>query len=217
MTTAGRLSGLPPLGAQQRYGRVGVPPAGKPEYRRWIPALSTLDTPVEQYYFTILRPKDIPLDAPELAVARRVHAKTDLDHFGIGFENYDRLINSSVGTVIEANFDRESVLQTIADTGYERSAEYRGYEVFARSDVPRHVAFGNDVVVWTNEYRHDAPNLEALIDAGKGAVLGTTKRTPPLSDSHRSQGDSTLILPIRWFTISTRRTGYPHGRRSKQR
>ncbi|UPV99233.1 hypothetical protein M0R88_11925 [Halorussus gelatinilyticus] len=166
--TAGCTSDLPPLGSQQRYGRVAVPPADAPEYRQWIPSPATLDAPVEQYYFGVLRPKDIPLDAPELVVARRAHAKTDLDYFGIGFENYDRLVTSSVGTVVEANFDRATVRQTITDSGYERSGEHRGYAVFSRSDVPRRVAVGDGVVVWTSEYRHAAPNLEALIDAGKG-------------------------------------------------
>jgi hypothetical protein len=166
--TAGCLSSLPPLGGDQRYGRLGVPPAGDPAYRRWLPAPSRFDPPVEQYHFAALRPTGPRPDAPELFVARRAHQTAQLDYFGIGFESYDRLVDSSVGSVVEASFDRASVVRTVSDSGYERTGEYRGYGVFARTDVPRRVAVGDGVVAWTSAYHHDRPDLEALLDAGAG-------------------------------------------------
>lgn len=166
--TSGCLSGLPPLGDGQRYGRLDVPSADDPTYRKWLPAPSSIDSTVERYHFAVLQPSDPRPDAPELFVARQAHAKADIDYFGIGFANYNRLIDSSVGTVIEATFDRKSVTQTISETSYKRTGEYRGYEVFSRSDVPRRVAVGNDIIVWTSSYRHDYPALEVLIDAGEG-------------------------------------------------
>jgi hypothetical protein len=166
--TAGCLSSLPPLGSDQRYGRLGVPSADAPNYREWLPAPSSADLPAERYHVAALRPTGPRPDAPELFVARRAHAKAALDAFGIGFENYDRLVDCTLGTVVEATFDRASVARTVADSGYERTDDYRGSAVFERSDVPRRVAVGDGVVVWTSAYEHGRPNLEALVDAGAG-------------------------------------------------
>ncbi len=166
--TAGCLSGLPPLGDDQRYGRLDVPPADEPTYRKWLPAPTSVDPSIKRYYFTAMQPESLRPDAPELFVARRADTKANLDYFGIGFENYDQVLDSSVGTVIEATFDRTKVIQTITDSGYERAGEYRGYPVFARSDVPRRVAIGDDVVVWTSAAKHELPHLEAIIDTGNG-------------------------------------------------
>jgi hypothetical protein len=107
-------------------------------------------------------------DAPEKFVVGRAHLKTSLDYFGIGFENHDRVLSSPLGTVIEASFDPSSVIRTVEDSGYERTDEYRDFTVLSRSDTVRRVAIGDGVIVWTSEYRHETPNLEAIIDAGTG-------------------------------------------------
>lgn len=169
--TAGCLSSLPPLGGNQRYGRLGAPSGGDPSYRQWLPAPTTIDPPVEQYAFTAMRPTGARPDAPEAFIARRAHSKADTDYFGIGFENYEWLVDSTVGTVIKTTFDRTHVVQTLTNSGYERAGDYRGYSVYARSDVPRRVAVGDGILVWTNAYIHDRPNLEALVDAGAGDRL----------------------------------------------
>ncbi|MDQ2056307.1 hypothetical protein [Halobellus sp. H-GB7] len=166
--TAGCLSSLPPLGGDQRYGRVGVPPAGDPGYRKWLPAPSSVDSSADPYHFTALGSTALRPEAPEKFVGRQAHARAALDAFGIGFENYDRFIGSNFGVVVEASFDRAEVTRTVTGTGYERDGDYRGYATFVRSDVPRRVAIGDDAIVWTSAYQHDAPNLEALVDAGAG-------------------------------------------------
>ncbi|MFB6121880.1 MAG: hypothetical protein ABEJ78_00275 [Haloferacaceae archaeon] len=166
--TAGCLSSLPPLGGNQRYGRLGAPAGGDPTYRRWLPAPTSVDSPVDQYAFVALQPTAPQPAAPEEFIARRAYSKADVDYFGIGFENYDRFLDSPFGTVVEATFDRAHVVRTVADSGYERTGEYRGYPVFARSDVSRRVAIGDGVVVWTSAHKHDRPHLEALVDAGEG-------------------------------------------------
>ena len=71
----------------------------------------------------------------------------------------------------KSDLDDQTVLEqaeTVTDSGYERTGEYRGHTVFARSDVPRRVAIGDGVIVWTSVQKHEQPNLEALIDAGAG-------------------------------------------------
>ncbi|MFD1600341.1 hypothetical protein [Halobellus rarus] len=159
---------MPPLGGNQRYGRLTVPNGGDPAYRRWLPAPTSVESPIERYYFAAVQPTTLQPGAPEEFIARRAYSKADINYFGIGFENYDRLVDSIFGTVIEASFDRTPVTETVTDSGYERTGEYRGHSVFARSDVPRRVAIGDGVIVWTSVQKHEQPNLEALIDAGAG-------------------------------------------------
>ena len=166
--TTGCLSSLPPLGDDQRYGRLDAPPASDPTYRKWLPAPSSLDRFDEPYHFVALDSTTRRPDAPEKLVAGRAHLKASLDYFGIGFENYDRVVSSLLGTVIEASFKPSTVVRTIEDGGYERTGEYRDFTIFSRSDTIRRVGVGDSVVVWASEYRHEAPNLEAIIDAGTG-------------------------------------------------
>ena len=168
LSTAGCLSALPPLGEQQRYGRLGVPSAGPPAYRKWLPAPSVVESPDEAYHFVAMEPTASRPEAPGKFVAGRARLKASLDHFGIGFENYDRLVSGTFGTAIDASFDREDVVQTITASGYERTDTYREFTRFTRSDPPRRVAVGDGALVWTSAYHHDAPNLEALVDAGTG-------------------------------------------------
>lgn len=168
LSTAGCLSGLPPLGDDQRYGRLDIPPAGAPAYRTWLPAPSAVDRDVEKYHFVAMESTALRPDAPEKFIAGRARLKASLDYFGIGFENYERLVSGTFGTAIEASFDRERVVQTVESSGYERTDTYRGFTRFARSDVPRRVAVGENAVVWTSAYHHDAPNLEALVDTATG-------------------------------------------------
>ncbi|MFC5369059.1 hypothetical protein [Salinirubrum litoreum] len=168
LSTAGCLSGLPPLGDDQRYGRLDVPPAGDPAYRRWLPAPSAVDTDVDDYHFVAMQSTASRPDAPAKFVGGRARLKASLDYVGVGFETYDRVVSGTFGTVAEASFDRERVVQTIDSTGYEQTGAYRGYTVFARSDVPRRVAVGDGTVVFTSAYHHDSPDLEALVDAGRG-------------------------------------------------
>jgi hypothetical protein len=168
LSTAGCLSALPPLGEEQRYGRLGVPSAGPPAYRKWLPAPSAVESSDEAYHFTAMASTEPRPEAPEKFVFGRARLKASLDHFGIGFENYDRLVSGAFGTAIEASFDREDVVQTIASSGYERTDTYRGFTRLARSDVPRRVAVGDEALVWTSAYHHEAPNLTALVDTATG-------------------------------------------------
>jgi len=168
LSTAGCLSSLPPLGDDQRYGRLGVPPADTPSYRTWLPAPSAVDLDGGQYHFVTMASTAPRPDAPEKFVAGRARLKASLDYFGIGFENYDRLVSGAFGTAIEATFDREHVHRTIESSGYERTNTYRGFTRFDRSDIPRRVAVGENAVVWTSAYHHETPNLEALVDTATG-------------------------------------------------
>ena len=167
--SAAGCTGLPPLGSKPSYGRVDVPEADAPDYRRWLPAQSVVETD-DDCLITYAEPGPFYGPAPEEFVARRGYHRAELDYFGIGYENYDRLVTTNLATVIEAEFAAGEVASTLAATAYEPDGSYRDYDLYARSDVPRRVAVRDGVIVWTSGGRLDAANLEATIDAGRGDV-----------------------------------------------
>ncbi|WP_018256997.1 hypothetical protein [Halomicrobium katesii] len=164
---SGCTGSLPPLSSKPRYGRVDVPDAGPPKYRRWLPAGWDSETD-EDWVITYAEPGPFEGPVPEEFVARRGFHKLELDYFGIGYENYDSLTTTNLATVIEAEFTADDVAATLADTGYESERSYRGYDVYSRSDVRRRAAVRDGVVVWASANEHNAPDIEGTIDAGHG-------------------------------------------------
>ncbi|MCU4799215.1 hypothetical protein OB920_02355 [Halobacteria archaeon HArc-gm2] len=167
--SAAGCTALPPLGSKPSYGRVDVPEAGPPDYRRWLPAQSVVETD-DDWLITYAEPGPFDGPAPEEFVARRAALRVEIDYFGIGYENYDRLVTTNLATVVVAEFAADEVAATLADTAYEPDGTYRDYDLYARSDVPRRLAVRDGVLVWTSAEHHRAANLEATIDAGRGDV-----------------------------------------------
>jgi hypothetical protein len=99
-----------------------------------------------------------------------------LDYFGIGYRNYDRaLAMLSRGIVVaEADIDRKTVADAVANTGYETAEPYRGYDVYARSDIPRVVAVSDSALLFGHSRRTNPnrarENVETTIDAKSGEV-----------------------------------------------
>ena len=165
--TAGCLSSLPPLGREQSYGRLEVPPPDDPAYRRWLPGPSTF-TDSSDYTFAYREPAPVDGGEPEEVLGRRAISKSELDYFGLGEANYDRLLDTPFGAVVEAAFEASTVTETLAGSGYEPDGNYRGYDLFSRSDVRRRAAVRDGVLVWSSERVHDRPDVEALVEAGAG-------------------------------------------------
>ncbi|WP_225334493.1 hypothetical protein [Halomicrobium urmianum] len=168
-TSAAGCTSIPPLGSKPSYGRVDVPDAGPPDYRRWLPAQSVVETD-DDWLITYAEPGPFDGPVPEEFVARRGFTIAELDYFGIGYERYDRLVNTNLATVIEAEFAAGEVASTLAETGYEPDGSYRDYDLYARSDVSRRAAVRDGAIVWTSAEHHRAANLEATVDAGRGDV-----------------------------------------------
>lgn len=170
-TTAGCTSALPPLGSAQRFGRIDVPDADPPRYREWLPApgaVEALDNP--HYAYLLRRPGELDYPAPVRFTTPRKRLLAELDHFGVGYANYDRLLATDLGTVIEADFDPATVAETLADGGYAPTGSYGGFDLFARDDVSRRTAVGEEAIVWSSERVHALPAVDALIDARAGRV-----------------------------------------------
>jgi hypothetical protein len=167
-SVAGCLSGLPPLGGRQTYGRIESPPADDPAYRRWLPAPATTDLERDHHRLVAATPGPVTGGEPEEFLGRRAFLRSDLDYLGVGYERYDRVLDCDLGAVLEAEFDPGSVADTLLDSGYERDGTHRGFALFSRSDVRRRAAVDDGVVVWSSRRVHDAPDVEALVDAGLG-------------------------------------------------
>ncbi|WP_276270730.1 hypothetical protein [Haloarcula litorea] len=167
--TAGCLSSLPPLGGSLSYGRLDVPPADEPAYRRWLPTPEAFDTRYDDgYAFAYAEPGPYVARAPRTFRARRAYGIRALDYFGVGYENFDRLVSCDLGTVLEGEFDRDTVTATLADSGYASEGSYRGFDLYGRRDTRRRAAVGDGVLVWTSERTDDHPDLELLVDTGAG-------------------------------------------------
>ncbi len=167
-STAGCSTALPPLGTRQSYGRVDAPPADAPTYRRWLPAPTGESGGDAGYSFHYAEPGPVDGGEPEEFLVRRALTEIDLDYVGVGFENYEFLLGCEFGTVVGAEFDAASVVETVTASGYGPDGSYRGYDLFARSDVPRRVAVGDEVILSSSQSADPDPDLEALIDAGAG-------------------------------------------------
>ena len=192
--TSGCLSALPPLGQEQSYGRLEVPPPDDPSYRRWLPAPSTFEHDRSHYTFLYTRPSKIDGGEPEEFIFRQAATKTRVDYFGIGYRDFDFLLDVDFGTVIEADFEPSAVTATLTDSGYDPEGSYGEYELFARSDVPRRAAVGDGAIVWSSSRVHDAPDVRALIDAESGGRRRYHEGSDSFSRLTEAIGASRMII-----------------------
>jgi hypothetical protein len=66
---------LPPLGREQSYGRLEVPPPDDPAYRRWLPAPSTFAND-SNYAFAYREPAPVDGGEPEELLGRRAMSRS---------------------------------------------------------------------------------------------------------------------------------------------
>lgn len=136
--SAGCTGALPPLGSRQQFGRVDVPAADPPAYRRWLPAPSAVGAGERpQYPFLFRRPGALDYPAPVRFTTPRKRFLAELDHFGVGYANYDRLLRTEFGTVLVGGFEPAIVVDTLTSSGYTPDGTYKGHDRFVRSDVRR--------------------------------------------------------------------------------
>lgn len=175
---AGCLNLLPPVGQQVRYGRVDVPAAATstPRYRQWIPAahetpdIDTDGDPAEISWLSVT-PGRIGAETlgATFGVARAVIVN-QFDYLGHGFDHYDYVhAVDPFGVVAEGDVDSETVAETVLDGGYSRDGQYREWDLFDRTDIPRAVAVSDDAIVAS---RGDERRtlLRTLADAGDGRI-----------------------------------------------
>jgi hypothetical protein len=172
---AGCTAAMPPLGQRIRYGRVDVPDPEPPTFEKWVPspdvgqvsASSTVDYDIAYATPAELAPGE-PADDPG-----RIFLKYGLDYFGVGYRDYDWILDTSHGVVVRAEFDPESVKETVAGTGYESAGTHDEFEFFTRSDNYRGVGVGDDEILFDKHHRSAeviVENLQALVDARRDRV-----------------------------------------------
>ncbi|WP_142857432.1 hypothetical protein [Salinigranum halophilum] len=170
---AGCTSAVPPLGSAQRFGRVDVPPASAPTYRRWLPAPAAVGLDDAHYAFLLRRP-------------------TELDSFGVGYANYDRLLRTPFGTVLEG-VDPAAAEVTLTESGYRRDGTHEGGDVFVRSDVRRRAVVTDGALVWASHRVHDRPNVEALVDAHDGRLPRYHEESGTFGQVTDAVGESRMV------------------------
>jgi len=181
LTATAGCSGLPPLGSRVNFGKVDAPGPGKPVYRKWLPAPTAAgsDTTfghVEDsqdrpgYMFNYSEPPAFEGAPVPLNQARDWNVPA-LDYFGVGFDNYERLVSVDFGTAvaIEADVDPGSVAETVTSSGYGPEGTYRDYDLFSRSDVYRVLAVRGDAMLFATGERADA-DVRAMADARAGEL-----------------------------------------------
>jgi hypothetical protein len=194
---SGCSSALPPLGSQLDFGRVDVPDADDPTYRQWLPTPSVAATDREHYNVLFRRPSAIDYVAPVRFAVPKKSLLTDLDYVGVDYADYDRLLATPFGIVLEGGFDAATVTDTLADTGYAPDGSYREFDLFARSDDPRTVAVGDDTVVYASDRLHRAADIRALVDAKAGRVERYHEADDRFARASEAIGESRMVEFLR--------------------
>ncbi|MFB6151976.1 MAG: hypothetical protein ABEJ40_09240 [Haloarculaceae archaeon] len=94
-----------------------------------------------------------------------------LDYFGVGYEDYERVVSVEMGDVyaIEADVDTAAVAETVTDSGYAGAGSYRDYDLFSRSDLRRVLAVRADALLFGVGERAGA-DVRAMADARAGGL-----------------------------------------------
>ncbi|MFC6974132.1 hypothetical protein ACFQL1_04730 [Halomicroarcula sp. GCM10025709] len=197
VSLSGCTSALPPLGSQLDFGRVDVPDADDPAYRQWLPAPARIADDRHHYDVLVRRPTALDYTAPVRFVVPKKSLLTDLDYVGVGYANYDRLLSTPFGVVLEGQFDAATVTATLADTGYARDGAFHEYDLFTRADDPRTVAVRDGTVVYANERRHEAADVRALVDAEAGRIDRYHEAEDRFARASAAIGESRMVEFLR--------------------
>lgn len=163
--TAGCFGTLPPLGGRVDFGRVDAPPADDPTYRDLLPRPGAFTpdggaTDPQPMSPTVYSPGAFPAAGDPGSVHGHVagRSKVGLDHFGVGWADYDavvdyRPLDYEATYLVRAAFDPDTVAGTLRDTGYRRGDPIRGRPTFARDDPRRAVAVDDATLVYAEGSR----------------------------------------------------------------
>jgi uncharacterized protein YhfF len=166
--TAGCLSALPPLGQSVKYGRLDVPAADPPGYREWLPDPELIGQDRGDVQMHQVQPGAWVAADPRPFAFNSV-VVSQLDYLGIGYGTYERAIWYGTEVVVLADFDPESVAETLLDSGFERAGSTDRYHLFSRADRDRAVAVGSGFVI-TSQSDEPRRNVGAILDARAGDV-----------------------------------------------
>lgn len=158
-SVAGCTAGLPPLGQRVNFGRVDAPETPAPEYRAWLPAPSELPGgaagdatyPVER-----VSPGDLGGEtAGRTFTIPQSLVVSQSDYFGVGYENYDRVVSSATATVFEGEFQGSTVVDTLSQGGYEGAGSLEAFDLYRRRDGKRTVAVTDGTLLFAHHGPED--------------------------------------------------------------
>jgi hypothetical protein len=206
---AGCPSGIPPLSGQLSFGRIDAPQPSDDGYARWVPtatASQTSDADEDDgvdhvWHAQPARLSDSPFGAASLPVGITTGR---LDYFGTGYRTYERAVASlsASATVALGDFDRGTVADAVAGTGYEDRGEYRGWATYGRDDLPRAVAVDDGVLVYAQSATDDPDGarrrVETTVDAGAGRVSRQAETDPAFATLVERAGSR----PANWLGVS---------------
>ena len=207
-STAGCLSSMPTLGQQVRYADVDVPESDEPTYREWTPAsFSRTDGDVPRVDY--LAPREVYGDDAFVTGTHDLITgvfASYLDYLGVGYRNYDDLLNLGDAVVGRGSFDATSVRETVLDGGYEEAGEYEGYDLFERQGTARAVAVRDGTMVYSGVERALAV-VETVVDAR----AGRRERLHEADDAFDSISRDLGAMPAMSFWRATDGAGDPLG------
>jgi hypothetical protein len=208
-TLAGCTATMPPLGQEIRYGRVDVPPAGDPVYRRWVPPIDTESDRRHPLWEDLMytTPRRTGSEAVDRAHVGRGFLKSSMDYFGIGYDNYDRVLGNFVTIVAEVDVDRGTVEGALLDSGYEAQGSYEGYDLYGRSDLPRTVAVGDEAIVFSRSSYHES-DVRRIVDCGAGRIERRHRRDEQYAQLTEAAGSRPFVwlgvpMPYEWNAPET--------------
>lgn len=167
-------SGLPPLGTAVKYGAVAVPETRPPAYRQWLPEPSAYpegSDASDGYSVWVYAPP--PADAP--GWARGSVARTFIgfrtDYVGVHIDDASVALSNGTAAALLGDYDRDAVVETLAQTAYEADGTLDGDEVYVRADTGRTLAVCQDGLVFA-----DGPDARAKLAATVAAGRGDAAR-----------------------------------------
>jgi len=124
--------------------------------------------------------------------------KPRLDYFGVGYDDYDRVIRFGPIVVVEADVGGSAVAETLSSNGYRSTGSYGGYELFGRTDIQRTVAVEEQRLLFSRGRESEA-NVTAVIDA----EMGDVDRYHETDDSFATLSASVGSHPFSWLGRGT--------------
>lgn len=148
------------------------------------------------YTFSSLKPQVVDAHADHLSEQTLSRLREREQQWGptvVGFGDAERALNLQSSRVVVASFDREAVVTSLTDEGYEQTTDGETFDVYAADQ--RAVGVGEDhLVVGKATLDVDAAGaVEATVDAWQGGAERYPEANEHVATLLERLGDGTLV------------------------